>query len=193
MRRCIRLRKALRNCFADAIQKYSQVSAVIKGFAEALDLEKYYDIYDISDLDSADASQGYKESDFEDVESLRTLKIVAARFHTIRKMFLCSLLALEANGEKSDFLRWTTAVEGLRELNEATKDCYERTNAILSEEECTSSNGRRLAMCVPLTRHQLSPRSRLPKCPSRPAARDGALSCGSSTRSPQVSEVSRRN
>jgi len=115
---------------------------VIQGFAEALDLEKYHDIYDISDLDAADAAQGFREADFEDVESLRTLKIVAARFHTIRKMFLCSLLALEASGEKSDFLRWTTAVEGLRELNEATKHGYERLSAILREEECRSSRGR---------------------------------------------------
>ena len=117
---------------------------MLKGFAEALDLEKYHDIYDISDLDIADASQGFKESDFEDVESLRTLKIVAARFHTIRKMFLCSLLALEAKGEESDFLRWTTAVEGLRELIETTKDCSERLTAILSEEDCKLNRGRAL-------------------------------------------------
>ncbi len=93
----------------------------LKGYSEQLDLEKYYDIYDISDFDISDAQQGFSEKDFEDAESLRTLKIAAARFHTIRKIFLCALLALEANGDSSDFERWSTAVEALRTLNEVTK------------------------------------------------------------------------
>lgn len=112
-----------------------QTAAVIKGFAEQMDLEKYYDIYDLSDLDMSDALQGFTDTEFEDAESLRALKIAAARFHTLRKMFLCALLALEANGDNSDFLRWTTAVEGLRVLNEAAKNGYERLRTILSEGE----------------------------------------------------------
>jgi len=108
----------------------------MKGFAEQLDLEKYYDIYDISDLDISDAMQGFPQGEPDDAESLRTLKIVAARFHTTRKMFLCALLALDANSDDSDFLRWTTAVEGLRALNDATRDCYERLSTILREQEC---------------------------------------------------------
>jgi hypothetical protein len=123
----------------ETVQKYTQTSEVIKGFAEQQDLEKYYDIYDISDLDISDALQGFSGTDFEDAESLRTLKIIAARFHTLRKMFLCALLALEVNGDHSDFLRWTTAVEGLRSLNETTRDSYERISLILREEECKSS------------------------------------------------------
>ncbi|EON96922.1 putative proliferating cell nuclear antigen protein [Phaeoacremonium minimum UCRPA7] len=134
-RRCVRLRKALKTSFKDMLLKYEQTFDVVKGFSEQLDLEKYHDIYDISDLDISDALQGFKESEFEDTESLRTLKIVAARFHTMRKMFLCALLALEAHGDNSDFLRWTTAVEGLRVLNEATSESYERLRTILSEEE----------------------------------------------------------
>ncbi|KAJ9157880.1 hypothetical protein NKR23_g30 [Pleurostoma richardsiae] len=134
-RRCVRLRKALRACFTDIIKKYDQTVSVIKGFSEALDLEKYYDIYDISDFDIADALQGFSDTEFEDPESLRTMKIVAARFHTIRKMFLCALLAQEAHGDSSDFLRWTTVVEALRALNETTTECYERLRIILSEED----------------------------------------------------------
>lgn len=104
-----------------------------------MDLEKYYDIYDISDLDISDALQGFSDSSFDDPESLRTMKIAAARFHTIRKIFLCALLALEANGGESDYLRWSTAVEGLRALNEATKAAYERLRAMLTEDETAFS------------------------------------------------------
>ncbi|KAB5580490.1 Mysoin-binding motif of peroxisomes-domain-containing protein [Coniochaeta sp. 2T2.1] len=134
-RRCGRLRKVLRTQFAEMIEKYNQVAAVVRGFSEQLDLEKYYDVYDISDFDMTDALQGFSESEFEDPESLRTLKIAAARFHTIRKLFLCALLALPADGDDSDYLRWSTAVEGLRTLNQTTGASYEKLKSILTEQE----------------------------------------------------------
>jgi len=134
-RRCIRLRKALKDRLSDMIQNYIQVSTAIKGFSEQLSLEKYHDVYDISDFDMQDALQGFSDSEFEDPMSVRALKIAAARFHTIRKLVLCGLLAFEATGDNSDFLRWSTAVEGLRTLNELTSSSFERIRGILSEEE----------------------------------------------------------
>ncbi|KAG5917442.1 hypothetical protein E4U42_007245 [Claviceps africana] len=132
-RKCVRLRKALKNSFVNVLDAYKQMCNMIKGFAEQTELEKYYDMYDINDLDISDALQGFNEKEFEDSESLRTLKILAARFHTTRKMLLCALLALDANGEGSDLLRWTTAVEVLRNLNESTKRAYDNLRALLSE------------------------------------------------------------
>jgi hypothetical protein len=137
-RRCGRLRKALKGRFVEIIQKYNEVTSVVQGFSEQLDLEKYYDMYDISDFDMEDAKQGFSEQVVEDLESLRSLKIAAARFHILRKLFLCGLLALEAGGDDTDFLRWSTAVEALRTLNEVTGDCFEKLRLILSEEECKS-------------------------------------------------------
>ncbi|OLN88665.1 hypothetical protein CCHL11_01883 [Colletotrichum chlorophyti] len=134
-RKCVRLRRALRACFADVIPSYDQTVAVVKGFSEQLDLDKYYDIYDISDFDISDAKQGFKENEFDDTESLRTLKILAARFHTIRKMFLCALLALEASGDSSDLLKWTSTVEAIRTLNSVTQHAFEVLKRLLSEEE----------------------------------------------------------
>lgn len=103
-----------------------------------MDLEKYYDIYDISDFDMSDALRGYIEEEFDDAESLRTLKILAARFYTVRKLFLSALLALDANGDANDLLRWTTAVEALRSLNNCTQRVYERLRTVLGEEESES-------------------------------------------------------
>ncbi|TPX16717.1 uncharacterized protein E0L32_003658 [Thyridium curvatum] len=148
-RRCNRLRKVVKKSFSDLVQKYTHTSTVVKSFSEQLDLEKYYDIYDISDFDMSDAMQGFSDSEFEDPESLRTLKVVAARFHTLRKMFLCAILALEAHGDNSDFLRWTTAVEALRSLSTVTGENYERIRTILSEEETFPS--------VPTPKMPLSP------------------------------------
>jgi len=117
------------------IQNYIQISNVIKGFSEQLDLEKYHDVYDVSDFDMQDALQGFTDGEFEDPESLRVLRIAAARFHTIRKILLCAMLALEATGDNSDFLRWSAAVEGLRSLNDIIGSCYEKICSILSEDE----------------------------------------------------------
>jgi hypothetical protein len=143
-RKCSRLRKTLSRTLADALESYIQVSAVVRGFAEQTDLEKYLDIYEISDFDISDANNrsfspvdsGHEASSPEDAESLRALKIATSRLHTVRKVFLCSLLALDASGESNDLLRWTAAVEALRSLNQSTRDAYVRLRDILSQEEC---------------------------------------------------------
>ncbi|KOS16737.1 hypothetical protein ESCO_004806 [Escovopsis weberi] len=132
-RKCVRLRKALLQFLADALTTYDEASDHVKGFSEQTELEKYFDMYDISDFDMSDARQGFNAADFEDAESLRTLKILAARFHTTRRMFLCALLALDANGQEPDLPRWTAAVEALRSASARTKLAYERLQAILSE------------------------------------------------------------
>lgn len=167
-RRCGRLRKALKGRLCDMIQNYLQVSSAIKGFAEQLDLEKYHDVYDISDFDTSDAMQGFSEREFEDQESLRSLKIAAARFHTIRKIMLCSLLAFEAKGDNTDFLRWSTAVEGLRTLNNGTLQGFERLRDLLSQEESKEP------VCLPHHHDLLTsaafptiPESKLPLSPNR--------------------------
>lgn len=134
------MRKALKNSFADVLQVYDQVCNVVNGFTEQMDLEKYYDIYDVTDFDMSDAQRGFDEDEFEDLESLRTLKILAARFYTLRKMFLCALLALDANGDTNDLLRWTTAVESLRSLNTSTSAAYDRLQHILGGEECKKTS-----------------------------------------------------
>lgn len=131
----MRLRKAVRSSLADALPKYIQTAEVIKGFAEQTELEMYYHIHDITDFDISDAMQGFSEAEFDDADSIRTLTVLASRFHTIRKLFLCALLALEARGDESDFLRWTTVVEGLRTLNETTGTGYQRIGTILGEAE----------------------------------------------------------
>lgn len=134
-RKCIRLRRALKRTFADVLETYGKASTAMQSFSDQTELEKYYDMYDISDFDLSDAAQGFQEAEFEDLESLRTLKTLAARFYTIRKMLLCGMLALDADSEKSDLMRWTAVVEALRSLNKRTKPAYDKLFGILSEEE----------------------------------------------------------
>jgi hypothetical protein len=134
-RRCARLRKALRVCFADVIPIYNQACIALKPFAEELDVEKYFDIYDVSDTDILEALLGYSETEFDDIGSIRVLKILAARFHTSRKIFLCYLMALDAHGGKPDFLRWGSAIDEIRGVRTITEQAEARLREILTEEE----------------------------------------------------------
>lgn len=134
-RRCVRLRKTLRGCLANIIGASNHACNVLRPLAEQLDLEKYYDIYDISDLDMQEAALGYSDAEFEDPDSLRVLKLLAARFHTIRKIFLCCLLALDADGGKPDFPRWSAALDEIRGLSLVTGHADEQLRRILGEEE----------------------------------------------------------
>jgi hypothetical protein len=152
------------------IENLLPVSTAIKGLAEQVDLEKYHDIYDISDFDISDAMRGFSEKEFDDPESVRSLKIAASRFYIIRKLLLCSLLAFKAAGDNTDFLRWSTAVEGLKTLNEVTAHGFERLSQILSEGESKpaflpihiSHQGMLTAVAFPVV-----PESKLPLSPNR--------------------------
>jgi hypothetical protein len=132
----VRLRKALLACYSDVLLAYRTATAAVVRFADAVSVEKYHDVYEITDFDVRDAMAGVSDKEFHDMESLRTLKIYAARFAALRKMFLCALLALDAIGDGKDLVPWTTAAEGLAQVNTATRAAYERLRSILTEEEC---------------------------------------------------------
>jgi hypothetical protein len=103
--------------------------------AESLDLEKYFDVYDITDLDIQDANQGYSEDEFDDMESLRALKILFQRHHIIKKIFLCCLLTLDADGSRADHSRWNIALEEIQRISVVTANAEETLRGILSEED----------------------------------------------------------
>lgn len=169
VRRCVRLRRALKTSFAQIMGAYGGTTAVMQGFSEQLDLERYYDMYDVSDFDIADALQGFSEEQFDDAESLRTLKILAARFHTMRKIFLCALLALDVrDGTDEDRLRWTTVAEGLQGLTAVTRECYERVRSILVEEQCKSTNASPQVACLSNNCLPAFPNPPTPKGPLSP-------------------------
>jgi hypothetical protein len=115
--------------------RYDQAYATLQPLAETLSFEKYCDVYDIGDLDMQEARIGFKDGEFEDVESLRVLKIYISRFITIRKMVLCSLLALEADGGKGDYTRWRTALDEVKELSSLAATAGIRVRTVLEQEE----------------------------------------------------------
>ncbi|KFY40688.1 hypothetical protein V494_03383 [Pseudogymnoascus sp. VKM F-4513 (FW-928)] len=134
-RRCLQLRRALFDSAIDLMRRYYQGYLALQPLTEPLNLEKYYDIYDITTVDMQEALTEYTKDEFEDYESLRVLKILISRFVTLRKLVLCCLLALEADGGKEDFTRWRTAVEEIKGLSDAATAADSRVRAVFEQEE----------------------------------------------------------
>ncbi|KAK3208715.1 hypothetical protein GRF29_77g1786581 [Pseudopithomyces chartarum] len=134
-RRCHRLRKLLHAAFADTIPKLLDQSGALKQLIQDDDLERYLDVYDVSNPDLQDAAQGYNQSEFEDNETLKALRVLQYRLSTLRRVYLCSLLALEADGGKTDFTRWTVVVDSMTDLAATAGEWTEKFNRIVQEED----------------------------------------------------------
>ncbi|KAF1936209.1 hypothetical protein EJ02DRAFT_459718 [Clathrospora elynae] len=134
-RRCQRLRRSLRAAFADTIPVLAEHCDTLKQLVRQDDLEKYLDVYEISNPDMQEAALGYSASEFEDAETLKALRTLQYRLSTLRRIYLCSLLALEADGGKPDFARWSTVVDSMLDLARPIGEWSERFNCVLAEEE----------------------------------------------------------
>lgn len=134
-RRCSRLRKALKSAFAACMPVIEDGCVRLRHLITEDDLEKYLDVYEIGPQDVQEATIGFQADEFEDNESLKALRMWQYRFSVLRKVFLCSLLSLEADGGRSDFGRWRTAVEHMERVAIVTGESAEKINLILQEEE----------------------------------------------------------
>lgn len=108
---------------------------MIRPLGVDVELDKYYDIYELSTTDIQQAEFGYCEGEFSDMETLKALKTLIHRVFTLRKVFLCALLALDADGGKPDFARWGAATAELQNMIVMTTTAEARIRGILSEEQ----------------------------------------------------------
>ncbi|KAL3463355.1 Mysoin-binding motif of peroxisomes-domain-containing protein [Aspergillus heterothallicus] len=135
IRRCLRLRRAVSECFYSMLEHYLQTQHVLQPLTDTANLEKYYDIYDVSEADLLEAETAFADRETEDQYSLRGLRSLFGRLYLIRKSILCCLLALGADGDGSDITRWSTAVEQMRNLAKVTGDNMQRITSILNEDD----------------------------------------------------------
>lgn len=119
---------------------YRQACEDLKPLANEYDLEKYYDIYEISRTDLQEAKESVVDLDLEDGKSLKALRFRLQQVHILKKIVLCSLLALHADGGKSDFSKWATAVDVMQQLSSLTANATSRVDMVLNEEERKLSN-----------------------------------------------------
>lgn len=132
------------------VSLYYKAFVAVRPLAVEGDLEKYYDIYEVSSSDIQEAEDVpllFAEND--DTETLKALKLAFQKLHINRKLYLCSLLALSADGSRSDFRKWSAASESLEHIASETARMTVNIDELLGEEEGTqidSPNNR-----IPLT------------------------------------------
>ncbi|MCJ1389271.1 hypothetical protein MMC18_002127 [Xylographa bjoerkii] len=136
-RRCARLRRTLKISLNSLLLPYAESYKILRPLATELDLEKYHDIYEItqSDIQEIEELALGNETEIEDSENLKSLKLDLHKLHIARKLFLCSLLALDADGGKPDFPRWALATSTMQTLSAASASAAHSLSHILSEEE----------------------------------------------------------
>ena len=113
----------------------------LRPHAVETDMEKYFDIYEISHIDLQDAEviATADLSEVENADTLQDLKIGLQKLHVIRKIFLCTLLALNADGGEADFQRWLATGEAMGGLSSVVAKTVLDMDEVLGEEEGTPS------------------------------------------------------
>ena len=116
---------------------YYSFYQTLKPFAATLDLEKYYDIYEISqtDLEDAELVANVEPAKIEDTDTLHDLKVGLQKLHLLRKLLLCTLLALDADGSRLDYRRWSVAMEMMFAFNSVTVRMTSHIDEVIGEEE----------------------------------------------------------
>ncbi|KAK5124227.1 hypothetical protein LTR85_001930 [Meristemomyces frigidus] len=138
-RRCGRLRKGLHKAYATTIPACIETCSTLRGLIDEDDLEKYFEVYDINAQDAKEALGVDALSVLEDdPESLQSLRVLGYRAGVLRRVTLCSLMALEADGGKPDFYRWRAATDAMEAMGKVVGTFAERLRQMLSEMETLS-------------------------------------------------------
>ncbi|KAK5172349.1 uncharacterized protein LTR77_003988 [Saxophila tyrrhenica] len=153
-RRCIRLRKLVYHAYSSVIPTCISTCETLRALIDADDLEKYFEIYDINPQDAKEAAGSEALSVLDDdAESLKSLRVLSYRAGVLRRVMLSSLMSLEADGGKPDFLRWRVASDAMGKEASVIGQYAEKLQQCLSEME---------TLATPLT-----PANRSPTFPAR--------------------------
>jgi hypothetical protein len=125
----------LKAAFAASIPPFLDACSDLRDLISEDDLDKYLDVYEVTYQDITEAYIGFSTTEFEDPEGLKALRILQARLQILRRVAMCALLSMEADGGKIDFTRWKTAVETMERLAIVSGEWAEKTNKLLDEEQ----------------------------------------------------------
>jgi hypothetical protein len=135
-RRCKRLRYALRSALDALITPHIEAYKALQPLSNEANLERYFDMYEItrSDLEDIQEPVSDKLDQTADMESLRMLKVDLHRLFLSRKMFLCGILALDAD-MRSTTLDLSLVTEIMEDISNKTAVAAKSLDDILGEEE----------------------------------------------------------
>ncbi|KAL8643379.1 MAG: hypothetical protein Q9228_000012 [Teloschistes exilis] len=166
--RCESLRRSLQRIFASLPSLYYEAYEEMKGLAVATDLEKYYDMYEITRTDMLEVeSLKDTESLHSGEETLLSFKVGLQKLHLARKLFLCSILALSADGGRTDVAKWTTATKTMNTLSKQTSKATQTLDEVLEAESGQQGHLQSLDGATTTAPAELSVPA-TPKCPLTP-------------------------
>lgn len=136
-RRCSRFRKTAGTAIQQLLQPTARAAMALEQWTVRDDLERYHDIYEITRTYLEDVTLSCHGStvEGEEGETLRALKVGLQQLFMARKVLLCSLLALDADGTQADFSRWTIVAQSLQDLSSKYARSAVTLDALLSDQE----------------------------------------------------------
>ncbi|KAF2723311.1 hypothetical protein K431DRAFT_28216 [Polychaeton citri CBS 116435] len=135
-RRCGRLRRVLQKSYGSSIPACVDLFNTINDMVDQDDVERYYEVYDINLHDAKDAVRKDASSvPDDDTESLKSLRVSSFRMGLLRRIALCALLSLKADGSKPDFARWSRATEAMDALSTTLDETTINISRVLSDME----------------------------------------------------------
>ncbi|KAG8526879.1 uncharacterized protein KY384_008308 [Bacidia gigantensis] len=136
-RRCARLRRTLRRTLDYMSKPLSEAHKDLAVNAVKIDLDKYNEIYEISRMDIEDAENvivaGSRE--LEAPEALLELKIGFHRLQTLRRLLLCTLLALDYDQGTPNVSKWLAAIKNMDDLISLTTEAVIQISEANENEE----------------------------------------------------------
>ena len=135
-RRCARLRHALRSALDSLTKPHFQAYHSLQPYTNTQDFERYCDMYELSRVDIEDIQESIiaSTSGSHYVESIKALKVDLHRLFTARKLFLCCILALNAD-LTSNSLDWTIMTEMMGIISNKTAVSAVALDDIMCEED----------------------------------------------------------
>ncbi|KAI9825773.1 MAG: hypothetical protein M1826_006875 [Phylliscum demangeonii] len=134
-RRCFKLRRNLRSALVQILPLVEEADHKLRPWANVGNLEKYFNIYDLDEMAIRSLHSSGQPSFGEDEESIKSLKASLHRFHNLRKLLLCVLLALPALNDHGDRERWALATASMSAVGGMLGECTANLRTTLLEEE----------------------------------------------------------
>jgi hypothetical protein len=134
-RRLARIRRLLKETFSGAIPFIADECATLQPLLDLDDLEKWYDVSEITDPEIQEAESGAKVGEFDEQESVRALGVMQWRFAILRRMLLCHLLSVPADGTIGDLKSWGVVLRVTESISTLCAASTEKINHLLKDDD----------------------------------------------------------
>ena len=88
-------------------------------------------------MEDAELVANVEPAEIDDADTLHDLKVGLQKLQLLRKLLLCALLAMDADGSRLDYRRWSVAVEVMCTFNSVTVRMTSHIDEVMGEEEGT--------------------------------------------------------